>query len=155
MKKQLTCDWCGSPINRYPSQIKARNFCSRSCLGHFANKKENPEGYQFRDFSKNSARFTKMNRALNPNRMTPKTRFKIRIARLNTGKNATYEKFMGRHTHRVVAELMLGRPLKQGEVVHHMDGDKRNNLPENLKVFPSQTEHVKWHNNHKVGGDAQ
>lgn len=36
----------------------------------------------------------------------------------------------------MVAERMLGRKLKPGEVVHHIDGNKRNNAPENLMVFP-------------------
>lgn len=148
MKIQIPCDWCGKVINRYPSQIKAHNFCSRACSGHFANKADNPEGYRFRDFSKNSARLSRINQELNPTRMTPETRYKLRKAHLGTGEGLAYEKFLGRHTHRVVAELMLGRPLAQGEVVHHIDGDKRNNSPENLMIFPSQAEHAKWHKEH-------
>lgn len=50
--------------------------------------------------------------------------------------------------HRVVAEKMLGRPLRPGEVVHHKDGDKHNNDPENLMIFKSQKEHVKYHIEH-------
>ena len=95
-----------------------------------------------------------MNRWLNPIRMTPQTRIKLRVARLGTGKGLFYEKFLGRHTHRVVAELMLGRPLRPGEVVHHKDGNKRNNRMENLEVLPSQAAHAKRHAEHK-GGDAQ
>jgi len=155
VKVQLTCDWCGKPMYRYPSKIKEHNFCSRACLGHFSNKADNPDGYRYRDFAKNSARLSKMNRELNPTRMTPETRLKLRTAHLNTGSGESYEKFMGRHTHRRVAELMLGRPLKPGEVVHHKDGNKRNNRPSNLEVFPSQAEHAKWHKIHDEGGDAR
>lgn len=43
--------------------------------------------------------------------------------------------------HRLVAELQLGRPLQPGEVVHHRDGDKMNNAPENLLVLSSAAEH--------------
>lgn len=39
---------------------------------------------------------------------------------------------------------MLGRPLAPGEVVHHRDGDKRNNVPENLVVM-TQGEHMREH----------
>ena len=95
-----------------------------------------------------------LNEELNPSRMTPEVRAKLREVRLNTGDGRTYEKFLGRHTHRVVAELMLGRPLVMGEVVHHIDGNKRNNSPENLMVFSSQAEHAAWHAAHCEGGDA-
>lgn len=93
-----------------------------------------------------------LNEELNPTRMVPETRAKLRAARLNTGEGVSYEKFLGRHTHRVVAELMLGRPLRPEEVVHHIDGNKRNNAPENLMVFQSQAEHAAWHAAHEGGG---
>ena len=40
-----------------------------------------------------------------------------------------------------VAEKKLGRPLRQGEVVHHKDRNKLNNDPSNLWVFHNQDEH--------------
>jgi len=44
--------------------------------------------------------------------------------------------------HRDVAASTLGRSLLPGEVVHHLDGDTRNNTPENLMVLPSQGYHA-------------
>lgn len=49
------------------------------------------------------------------------------------------------YQHRLVAEQKLGRLLRPGEVVHHIDGDKANNDPENLQVFPSNIEHMRLH----------
>lgn len=86
-----------------------------------------------------------LNKELNPTRMTPTVREKVRLARLNSGEGKTYAKTYGRHTHRVVAEEKIGRPLRSGEIVHHIDGNKRNNSPDNLIVFSSQSEHLKWH----------
>ena len=45
--------------------------------------------------------------------------------------------------HRIVMHNKLGRPLQAGEVVDHIDGDLRNNHPDNLRVFPSNAEHLK------------
>lgn len=45
--------------------------------------------------------------------------------------------------HRLVMEKLLGRYLTPREVVHHIDGDRCNNVPENLMVFQTNTEHLK------------
>jgi HNH endonuclease len=45
--------------------------------------------------------------------------------------------------HRIVAERLLGRLLRRVEVVHHIDGDPKNNAPENLQVFSSNADHLR------------
>lgn len=125
---QIICEECGAVINQAPSQIKRseHHFCSQQC--HMKN----------------------LNRKLNPKRMTFEVRQKIRIARLGTGTGKSYEKTFGRHTHRVIAEQKLGRKLRPGEIVHHIDGNKRNNDPSNLAVM-TQSEHARLH--FSKGGD--
>lgn len=60
------------------------------------------------------------------------------------GTGTGYVKLHQRHAHRVVAEVVIGRKLLPGEVVHHIDGDKSNNAPENLEVL-TQAEHTRRH----------
>ena len=122
MSVTTVCDECGVEIKIPLSQFKrAKNhFCSRKCHMVF------------------------MNRELNPTRMTDEVREKIRNARLGIGDGRSYEKTYGKHTHRIVAEQKLGRSLKKGEIVHHIDGNKRNNDPSNLIVM-TQSEHCSLH----------
>jgi hypothetical protein len=44
--------------------------------------------------------------------------------------------------HRLVMEEKLGRYLEPGEVVHHKDGDKLNNHPDNLELFRRNADHL-------------
>lgn len=52
----------------------------------------------------------------------------------------------GRETrkHRVVAEQMLGRPLLSTEHVHHRNGTKSDNRPENLEIVDNRS-HLREH----------
>lgn len=156
-KIAIKCDFCGAEIWKYPSTITKHNFCSRACLASFSSKTKNPSGYAtLKNYAGMSQNMKHLNSVLNPNRMTPAVRLKIRKARLITpAERKSYPKFFGRRLHRVVAELLLGRELKSGEVVHHIDGNKQNNDPKNLMVFGSQAEHAAWHAKHdkkKEGG---
>jgi hypothetical protein len=47
--------------------------------------------------------------------------------------------------HIMIAERALGRPLPSGAIVHHANGDKQDNRPENLVVLEDRTTHAVIH----------
>lgn len=54
--------------------------------------------------------------------------------------------------HRYIMEQYLGRKLRRDEVVHHKNGDTRDNRIENLEVM-SLSEHTKMHHTGRIYPD--
>ena len=149
MMRTYKCDWCGKEFDRLECSMKGKKhtFCCRQCFADFSNKSKNPIGYaEIKDFNNFSDHMTKLNKAMNPTRMDLETRNKLRDAHLGKGKCKGYSKIYSRLAHRVIAEQLLGRPLTDKEVVHHRDGNRYNNTPENLVVFPTAGDHTRFHN---------
>lgn len=52
--------------------------------------------------------------------------------------------------HRLVAEKILKRYLTSDEIIHHINGIRDDNRPENLYLFASGKLHIEFHKNIKV-----
>ena len=53
--------------------------------------------------------------------------------------------------HRVIVENKLGRKLRKNESVHHIDGNKHNNNPDNLEVI-LRSKHARMHARETLNG---
>lgn len=49
------------------------------------------------------------------------------------------------YEHRLVAESKTGRKLEKGEQVHHINGNKQDNRPDNIEVMKSLAHHLNKH----------
>ena len=118
MRDPMTCVACGSrlPLLRE----KTQRYCSKRCVWQAT------KGAAFNA------------------RVARQSRVKRSLTQRGRGEGKSYQKLMGRHEHRLVAESRLGRSLLKGEIVHHADGNKRNNDPGNLEVI-TQAEHMRRH----------
>jgi ribosomal protein S27AE len=120
---EKSCEECG---DRFVASHKKISHCGKSCSGKNNNLGEKSHFWNGGKFI-DSRGYVNVLKRDHPHAMKPNFYIK---------------------EHRLIAENKLGRYLKKGEVVHHINGIKHDNRPENLVVMtPSQHSH--HHNSQK------
>lgn len=152
-ERRCVCKNCNATFYLKPSKVGAAKFCSKACMVFAKGVHPRPCvacGTQFTP-RKNVVRFCSKKcewAALKGPEFNAKMSRESAAHRGNMlrdrGAGISYRKRGGRHEHRAVAEEMLGRQLGFSDVVHHIDGDKRNNDPSNLQVL-TRAEHMREH----------
>lgn len=120
---ECKCLLCGNEFKKNKDKRTKNRFCSRKCTLNFYRTREH------------QIKAGKVAGAAN-------------ILRLRGTGTKTYIKEYGRHQHRIIMEKKLGRKLIKGEIVHHIDHNKKNNHPDNLQVM-TQSEHCTLHMKHR------
>lgn len=127
--KIIECTWCGKPIYRSPSIIHPiANFCSNSCRRKWLGERDrtviNVKGH---NLGHKAEHFSVLNKMRNPQE-----------------KIADNPVYVNSRLYRLIAEAKIGRKLNKGEVVHHINGVRTDNRPENLQVMTCN-EHSRLH----------
>lgn len=156
-KNTRTCQCCGKLFfSTYNSKRKGMTvLCSRSCSGHATGKKVEIVCQMcgvtvLRSPSRNGGKFCSHHCVRNSIRVNGSPN---RKPGRNVSKNGYVYVFVGHHPlykdkrrpdgkpwstdleHRVVMAELLGRPLHSWENVHHKNGVRDDNRPENLELW--------------------
>lgn len=131
------CDNCGkefSKIRNGKYSTESKSYC-KDCISKIGvNKLASLAGYESK----------------------VKNKFEPNVGKVIIGKEGYPEIYIGKNypfrkggyrsirEHQCVMELHLNRALEQGEIVHHIDGNKKNNNLENL-YLTTVNEHNKLH----------
>lgn len=131
----VSCEKCGIPFRAWRSDRPSR-FCSTECAPHGRPAKTPSTkcatcGVLFRRFGGgHPAKYCSRDCYRSVAKTTINDGYVLVYAPNEPG---AYDSGQIRE-HRYVMQNILGRPLASHETIHHIDGDKTNNIPSNLQL---------------------
>jgi hypothetical protein len=161
-KVELACVVCGTLFLTWKSKVGRRKYCGDACR-HVSYKERVGEkslrwGKKHTAESRAKISQTRMERGVaqkGPNhsqwkggRFLANHYFYVMIGMLPEDQQKIAREMRPKHNyileHRLIMAMTLGRPLKPREVVHHKNGVKTDNRPENLALM-AWDEHSRKH----------
>ena len=137
-KEKITkvCLICNKKFFVIPSRKNSAKFCSHKCSSKFKEKSAS--------WNKGLKGYLSEKKHWNWKGGRIKTKDNYILILIPKHPFSNYHGYILEH--RYCAEAYLSRFLNSKECVHHIDGNPENNLPENLYVFSSSSEHTKFDN---------
>lgn len=139
---QTNCHQCKKEIHLFPSRFKKAktHFCGKSCHRTYKNLLSNPLAGKDRS-GKNNPMWGRHPIAWNLGRMGEKSHnWKGGLKKRKDG----YFRINVNGVRYLYHRYLLKDKIKATDIIHHKDHNPSNNSLDNLMVFSSQSEHVRY-----------